>query len=130
MGKLIFELREQSQEKVYHYLTQNAKVCVVDFYADWCGPCIRLGQELEKRLPDKTNIYNDLITPEKLNLNDPVSVSDKIAIVKVNIDVFSDLGNQFQVSSIPHVVYFKNGELQSGISRSCDQIFENLNKLL
>ena len=60
-------------------------VHLVDFYADWCGPCKMLGTVLEE-------------------------VSDKIDIIKVNTDNFGDLANRFKVMSIPHLVFFKDGK--------------------
>lgn len=59
-------------------------VCIVDFYADWCGPCKMLGSLLEE-------------------------IGDDVKIIKVNIDEYTDLAEKFKVMSIPHLVYFKNG---------------------
>lgn len=58
---------------------------LIDFYADWCGPCKMLGMVLE-------------------------SVQDKIDIIKVNIDNYNDLANRFKVMSIPYLVFFKDGK--------------------
>ena len=60
-------------------------VHLVDFYADWCGPCKMLGSVLEE-------------------------VQDKIDIIKVNIDQYADLADRFKVMSIPHLVFFKDGK--------------------
>lgn len=60
-------------------------VHLIDFYADWCGPCKMLGAVLEE-------------------------VSDKIDIIKVNTDSYGDLANRFKVMSIPHLVFFKDGK--------------------
>lgn len=57
---------------------------LVDFYADWCGPCKMLGPVLEK-------------------------VSDEIEVVKVNIDKYPELAREYGVMSIPCVVLFENG---------------------
>lgn len=58
---------------------------LIDFYADWCGPCKMLGSVLEE-------------------------VEDKIDIIKVNIDSYGDLANRFKVMSIPYLVFYKNGK--------------------
>ena len=58
---------------------------LVDFYADWCGPCKMLGVELEKL--EDTNI------------------------LKVNTDQFSDLALSYGVMSIPAIFLLKDGEV-------------------
>lgn len=62
-------------------------VHVIDFYADWCGPCKMLGSILEE-------------------IND-------VDIIKVNVDTYSDLTNKFRIMSIPHLVFYKDGEIIS-----------------
>ena len=59
---------------------KNGKV-VVDFYADWCGPCKALGEILEQ-------------------LTD-------INILKINVDEHQDLAIQFGVMSIPTIILFE-----------------------
>ncbi len=61
----------------------NGRV-LVDFYADWCGPCRMLGIELE-------------------DIND-------IDIVKVNVDNFPIIAQKYGVISIPHLIIFENGK--------------------
>ena len=57
---------------------------LVDFYADWCGPCRMLAPVLEK-------------------LTD-------IEILKVNVDEFQEIANRYGVMSIPTLILFENGE--------------------
>ena len=67
-------------------------ITLVDFYADWCGPCKMLGSVLET-----------------IDDND-------IKILKVNVDEYSDLANRFRIMSIPHLIFFKNGkEISSSV---------------
>jgi thioredoxin-like negative regulator of GroEL len=133
MGKWIVDLRNSENENLFHFLTKNAKVCVVDFYADWCGPCLKLGQELEKKLQEETKFHDMLLTLDSNNsgnlLND-IKVKDKIVFLKLNVDAFGDLAGEFKVKSIPHVIFYKNGNIQSEISRNCEQIFSIVNRLL
>lgn len=58
---------------------------LMDFYANWCGPCKMLGPILEE-------------------------VSDLIQIVKVDVDNFEEISKKYRVMSIPTIVLFKNGE--------------------
>ncbi len=60
---------------------------LVDFYADWCGPCRMI-------LPFLEEIQNEL----------------NIQIVKVNIDESPNLASKYDVMSIPTLIIFKKGE--------------------
>lgn len=62
---------------------------LVDFYADWCGPCKMLSPILEQ-LEDE---------------------NDEFEFFKINIDENQDIAEQYEVFSIPNVVVFKNGEV-------------------
>lgn len=62
---------------------------LVDFYADWCGPCQMLGSVLEE-------VDKEL---------------DNIAIVKVNTDNFLSLARDYKIMSIPAIKLFSNGEI-------------------
>ncbi|MFW2491332.1 thioredoxin [Clostridium chromiireducens] len=64
-------------------------VTIVDFFATWCGPCKMLAPVLE-------GLSNDM--------------EGKAKFIKVDIDQSLDLANQFQISSVPTMVIFKNGE--------------------
>lgn len=57
---------------------------LVDFYAEWCGPCKMLTPVLE-------------------------SVEDKINIIKVDIDKFEELAFEYRIMSVPTLVFFKDG---------------------
>lgn len=57
---------------------------IVDFYADWCGPCKMIGSILEEM--------------EELN------------ILKVNVDDFKDIAIKYGIMSIPTLIKFKDGE--------------------
>ncbi|MFA5486260.1 MAG: thioredoxin [Bacilli bacterium] len=60
---------------------------LVDFYADWCGPCRMLSPVLEE------------VDKERPNLT----------ILKVDVDNFGELATQFGIRSIPTLILFKNG---------------------
>ncbi len=73
-----------------HIVLASAVPVIVDFYADWCGPCRMLGPILD-RVQAKH--------------------ADTAKIVKVNVDEEPDLASHFNVSSIPHLVFINNGEV-------------------
>ncbi len=69
------------KEEDFNNIIQNR--VLVDFYADWCGPCKRLGTILEE-------------------IND-------IDILKVNVDLFQNISNKYGVMSIPTIIIFDKG---------------------
>lgn len=74
-------------------LDYSGKV-LVDFWAPWCGPCQMLSPILEEIVTD---------------------AADKVKVVKVNVDEQPQLANQYQITSIPCVVLFENGQAKQSI---------------
>lgn len=68
---------------------ESNSLVVVDFYADWCGPCQMLKPILEE------------ISEERRD----------VKIVKVNVDNARELAIEFGIFSIPTVLFFKEGKL-------------------
>ena len=66
----------------------NAKTVLVDFYADWCGPCKMLSPAVESLA---------------------AKYGDQVLVGKVNVDQEPDLARAFGIMSIPTVVFLKNG---------------------
>ena len=70
-------------------IKNQEKPVLLDFYADWCGPCRMVGPIVEQ------------IADER----------DDIIVGKVNVDENPELASQFGVMSIPTLVVLKNGEI-------------------
>jgi thioredoxin 1 len=64
-------------------------VTVVDFFATWCGPCKMLAPVLEGLAGE---------------------MEGKVKFIKVDIDQSLDLANEFQISSVPTMIIFKDGQ--------------------
>jgi thioredoxin len=80
--------------KQFNDLVKGGKPFVIDFYADWCGPCQAL-----------------LPTVEKL----AVEYADEVDIVKVNIDLQRELAEKFGVRSIPALFFMEGNQLKDSL---------------
>ena len=78
-------IKHYSKEDDFNEIIKN-KV-LVDFYADWCGPCKMLAMEIEK-----------------------VASEIDIDIVKVNVDEEEEIARRYGVMSIPTLILFENGQ--------------------
>lgn len=75
-------------ESDFDSLVSNGLV-LVDFYADWCGPCRMLASQLEAIKDDRNNTK----------------------IVKINVDEAHGLAKKYGIMSIPALMLFKDGKL-------------------
>lgn len=67
---------------------KSEKPVLVDFYADWCGPCKMMAAEIDAFAEETT----------------------KVKVCKLNVDESADLAMTFGVMSIPTVILFENGQ--------------------
>lgn len=82
---------------------------LVDFYADWCGPCKMMGPVVEKLAEE---------------------LAGKIKIGKCNVDENMALAQKYRVASIPNFIVFKGGQPVANYlgAMSEDELFEKLEK--
>jgi thioredoxin 1 len=70
--------------------TVGSGVTLVDFWAEWCGPCKMM-----------TPVIDELAS----------EYGDKVTVGKIDVDAEQELAMKFQVSSIPTLIVFKDGEV-------------------
>ena len=90
------ELNEQNFDETL----KNTQFLVVDLWAEWCGPCKMIAPFLDQ-----------------IALKYP----DKMKLAKVNVDEHPALAEKFQVTGIPTLLVFKNGELAGRITGAMPQ---------
>jgi thioredoxin 1 len=78
---------QEFEEKVLN----NKNLVVVDFFADWCGPCKMLGPIFEKVAEEYENVD----------------------FVKVNVEEVGEVASKYNVMSIPTLIIFKDGEVKA-----------------
>lgn len=67
-----------------------SSLVVVDFWAEWCGPCKKIAPVLDEIAAEHP---------------------DTLRVAKLNVDDHPDIGRRYQVMSIPTLLVFKDGEL-------------------
>ncbi len=84
---------------------------LVDFFATWCGPCQMMGPVLEQLQTE---------------------YGEKAKIVKVDIDQAMELAQQYQVMSVPNMIFFKDGKVQDSVIGAvpANILKEKMNQLL
>lgn len=82
------ELKLNSENFESEVLNANEKV-LVDFYADWCGPCKMMTPVIEELAEE---------------------LQGKAKVGKINVDESTDTATQYDVMSIPTIIIFKNGK--------------------
>ena len=79
-----------TEENFENEVLNSDKTVILDFYADWCGPCKMMSPIIEE-------IANEL--------------GDKAKVGKVNSDENMDLAEKYGIMSIPTIMVIKNGEV-------------------
>ncbi len=73
-------------------VTNNEKAVLIDFWAEWCGPCKMIAPLLDEVADE---------------------YAEKLAIVKLNVDENPNTAQKFGIRSIPTLILFKDGAVQA-----------------
>jgi len=73
-------------------VTNNEKAVLIDFWAEWCGPCKMIAPLLDEVADE---------------------YADNLAIVKLNVDENPNTAQKFSIRSIPTLILFKDGAVQA-----------------
>ena len=79
-----------NEDNFQNEVLNSDKITIVDFYADWCGPCKMMSPVIDK------------IAEEN---------AETIKVGKVNVDESQDLAMKYNVMSIPTILIFKDGNI-------------------
>jgi thioredoxin 1 len=96
MNEKIIMLTEENYEKE---VLQTATPIVIDFYADWCGPCKMMAP-----------VFDEAVD----------AYDGKARFAKINVDESKKLAIQSKVLSIPTLLFFKNGEQVDRVTGAID----------
>lgn len=77
-------------EKQFDELVRGEKPLLVDFYADWCGPC-RMQSPIVDAIAEENS---------------------DVVVAKLNVDDVSEVAERFDIVSIPSLLVFKGGKLE------------------
>jgi thioredoxin 1 len=88
----------------FNEIIQSKDLVLVDFYADWCGPCKMMSPILQEV---------------------KATMKEAVKIIKVNVDQHQDLASHFMVRGVPKLMLFQEGKMlwrQSGVLSAPDLV--------
>ncbi len=83
-------VKEFTDENFEAEVLKSSEPVLVDFWAEWCGPCLRLAPTIDKLAAD---------------------YAGRVKVGKLNTDSNHNVAMKYGISSIPTVMLFKNGEM-------------------
>ena len=99
---LVMMTKETTNDKVIHIrngefdteVLKSGVPVLVDFYADWCGPCHAIAPTIEA-------LSNEF--------------AGKVKFVKVDVDADQEVASRYEIMSIPTIMLFENGKIEDSI---------------
>ena len=99
---LVMMTKETTNDKVIHLsdgefdteVLKSSVPVLVDFYADWCGPCHAIAPTIEA-------LSNEF--------------AGKVKFVKVDVDANQEVASRYEIMSIPTIMLFENGKVEDSI---------------
>ncbi|MBU1863531.1 MAG: thioredoxin [Candidatus Omnitrophica bacterium] len=79
----------EATEKDFTQLVDTTLPIVIDFWAEWCSPCKRLTPVIEELAAE---------------------MDGQVKFIKINVDNNQEIASQYQVMSIPTLIFLKNGQ--------------------
>ena len=76
-------------------VTQSDKPVIVDFWAEWCGPCKMIAPLLDEVAREKAGV---------------------VKVAKVNVDENQSLSFKYNIRAIPALLFFKNGQVRDQVT--------------
>ena len=100
---------EITNQEFANMIKNEHKLVVVDFFADWCMPCVMLAPVIEE-------LANNM---------------KEVKFAKINVDDNQELAEEYEVRSIPTLIFFKDGkEVDRIIGGQTDEIEDKINELI
>ena len=98
---------EFTEENFESLVVKSDKLVMIDFWAEWCGPCRMVGPLVDELAAE---------------------YDGKALVGKVNVDLHGGIAAQFGVRNIPTIIFLKNGELVDKVVGAVpkDQLIEKL----
>jgi len=82
-------MKQLNSENFNTFLQETEGLVLIDFWAQWCGPCRMIAPVLEE-------IDSEL---------------DTVSVAKVDVDANPDLADRFGIEAIPTLIFFRNGQM-------------------